>query len=180
MQPRLIGFLSTLLVLISLWINAALADQITNYIPETQIPKAQKVGEARLSVLFWDVYDMVLYAPDGAWSYNEPFALSIHYLRKIDGEDIANRSIEEMRGQGLQNETLLAQWYKEIKAIFPDVKKGTVLTAIFLPGQRTDFFENEKLIGTVKGGDFLHWFSGIWLSDKTSEPALRKKLLGES
>ena len=175
MQLRLIVFLSILFMCISLWINAALADPVTNY-----ISKAEKVGEARLSVLFWDVYDATLYAPDGIWSYDKPFALSIRYLRKIDGVDIANRSIEEMREQGLQDDVLLAQWYREIKAIFPDVKKGTVLTAIFLPGQRTDFFENERLIGTVKGNDFLRWFSGIWLSDKTSEPALRKKLLGES
>lgn len=142
------------------------------------MPNAELVGEGRLSVLFMDVYDATLYAPDGQWAKDKPFALSIHYFRDIDGDDIADRSIEEMRGQGFQDEDMLNQWHAEMDAIFPDVQNGTVLTAFFVPGKHTEFFENGRSMGIVEGDEFLHRFSGIWLSEKTSEPALRKQLLG--
>ena len=52
------------------------------------IPGAAKVGEARYSYLFWDVYDARLFAPQGKWQPQESFALALTYLRDFDG---ANR-----------------------------------------------------------------------------------------
>jgi len=144
------------------------------------IPNAKIVGEGRLTYMLLNVYDATLYAPHAQLTNNQPFALSIHYLREINGNDIANRSIEEMRRQGLQDEEMLKTWHAEMSAIFPDVQNGTVLTAVFTPGKHTEFFQNNRSIGTINGDDFLHYFSGIWLSEKTSEPALREKLLGLS
>ena len=43
------------------------------------VPNAQKVGEGRLTYLFWDVYDATLYAPAGAWDNDKPFALQLSY-----------------------------------------------------------------------------------------------------
>lgn len=144
------------------------------------IPDAQIVGEARLSVLFWDVYDAQLYAPSGRWSEQNPFVLRIRYLRKFSGKAIAERSVEEMRKQGFTDEPLLAAWYAQMQSIFPDVKKGDVLSAVFLPDQHTEFFLGNQSIGLIKGDAFIEWFSGIWLSEKTSEPQLRKALLGNT
>ena len=59
---------------------------------------------------------------------------SIQYLRDIEGKDLAARSVEEMRMQGLNDEKILTEWYTTMKNIFPDVKKGSELTAIFEPG----------------------------------------------
>lgn len=143
-----------------------------------KIPDAQKVGEGRLSLLFFDVYDATLYAPKKQWSISQPFALSIHYFVDIKGKDIADHSVKEMRDQGMNDAALLDLWHREMTDIFPNVKNGTVLTAIFIPGSHTEFFENNSSLGTIKGDDFLRWFSGIWLSEKTSEPSLRIKLLG--
>lgn len=149
--------------------------------PITQlVPNAQKVGEGRLSVLFWDVYDAALYAPQGKWSRNKPFALRLRYFRNIKGKDIADRSVQEMRGQGFNDEVALAAWHTKMKAIFPDVKNSTILSAVFIPGKHTKFFANNRPIGSIKGNGFIRWFSGIWLSEKTSDPELRKKLLGSS
>lgn len=172
MRRKLISFLSLLLI----YSQPALAEEvIKQYIPDAKI-----VGEGRLTFLIWDAYDATLYAPGGQWQTEKPFALSLHYLLKINGEDIADRSVKEMRGQGFNDDAVLATWHKQMKAIFPNVDKDTVLTAVFMPGKHTEFFENGRHIGTVKGDDFLHRFSDIWLSEKTSEPALRKKLLGLS
>lgn len=172
MRRKLISFLSLLLISS----QPALAEEVVM----KTIPSAEIVGVGRLSILFWDVYDATLYAPGGQCEKGKPFALSIHYFHEINGKDIADRSIEEMRGQGFEDEDMLRKWHVEMNAIFPDVQNGTVLTAVFTPGKHTEFFENGRKIGTVKGDDFLHRFSGIWLSENTSEPALRKKLLGQS
>ena len=135
-----------------------------------RIPSAEKVGEGRLTFWMWDIYDAALYAQNGRWSPHQPFALSLTYFRNIAGADIADRSIEEMRGQGFSDEALLNQWHEEMEAIFPDVKDGTTLTAIFIPGQLTEFFNGKQSIGMIDGAEFVERFSAIWLSAKTSEP----------
>ncbi|MES2728976.1 MAG: chalcone isomerase family protein [Pseudomonadota bacterium] len=139
---------------------------------------AAVVGEGRLSVAFWDVYDARLYAPDGKWEPSKTFALSIHYLRAIDGKDIADRSVQEMRAQGFSDEVKLAAWNAQMKKIFPNVKNGSVISAVFIPGQKTTFYNDKQPIGVIKGAEFTQRFFDIWLSEKTSEPYLRKQLLG--
>ena len=153
---------------------------IADDIISSYITNGQKVGEGRFSVLFWDVYDAKLFGPNGEWSTDEPFALSIHYLLEIEGSDMAARTVEEMRKQGLKDESIIAEWYNLLRNMFPDVKEGSVLTAVFVPGQHTKFFSNGQEIGIVEGDEFLNWFSGIWLSEKTSEPELRQQLIGHS
>ncbi|WP_105169460.1 chalcone isomerase family protein [Pseudoalteromonas sp. T1lg23B] len=142
------------------------------------IPGAKAVGDSpTLSYLFWDIYQATLYAPNGQFDSNSPFVLKLHYLRALEGEEIAKRSIEEMQKQGLQNEALLSSWLKQMQAIFPDVTNGTELY-----GQRTEqgssrFYNGNTLIGEIDDPQFTKYFFAIWLSENTTEPAMRKALL---
>lgn len=145
-----------------------------------QIPNAKKVGEGRLSIAFWDVYDATLYAPNGEFDREKPHALSIRYFREIEGADIVERSVEEMKKQGLSDQALMADWKKQMQTIFPNVKDGTVLTAILTAEKSTDFYHKDNRIGSIKSSVFSKYFFDIWLSEKTSEPALRRALLGQS
>lgn len=144
------------------------------------VPNAAMVGRGVLSYAFWDVYEARLYAPEGNWDPAGPYALSITYLRTINGRDIADRSVQEMRKQGFTDEVKLAAWNTQLKAILPDVKDGTVLSAVRLPGMQTNFYHGTDEIGTIKGDDFGSLFFGIWLGEATSEPGLRRALLGLS
>ncbi|MDE1901788.1 MAG: chalcone isomerase family protein [Alphaproteobacteria bacterium] len=144
------------------------------------VPDAAVVGHGELNYIFWDIYDATLYAPRGKWNPDKSFALSIEYHCDIDGKEIADRAIAEMRNQGFSNEIKLATWDGQMKSIFPDVKNGTVLSAIYIPGKQTVFYDGDKVIGAIKGDDFGKLFFGIWLSEKTSEPDLRRALLGIS
>lgn len=166
---------SLALSLLCFWFAAPAS---ANQAVQQQIPNIQKVGEARLTYAFWDVYDAVLYAPNGSWDAEKPYALSLRYLRELDGDAIADRSVEEIKKQGFTQEKSLAEWHKQMLEIFPDVKEGTNLTAIFTSNKTTLFFHDGKPIGMVKDPLFGKHFFGIWLSKKTSEPALRKSLLG--
>jgi hypothetical protein len=145
----------------------------------TTIPDASIVGRGTLTYAFWDIYDATLYAPQGKWDRNKPFALSIHYKWPLEGKSIADRSVQEMRKQGFQDEVKLATWTAQMKSIFPDVGQGTVLTAIHAPGAKTVFYHDNKLIGSIKGDEFGRYFFDIWLSEKTSAPDLRRNLLGQ-
>lgn len=144
------------------------------------IPQAEIVGKAAFSFAFWDVYDATLYAPKGVLKPDAPFALSLQYKREFSGKDIAERSVDEMRGQGFTDKQKLADWQKQMENIFPDVKAGTMLTAVFDSNAATTFYQNNnnQPIGKVEDAEFTRQFSAIWLGEKTSEPEMRKKLLG--
>lgn len=142
------------------------------------VPDAKVVGEGRLKVLLFDVYDAALYAPGGIWQANGPYALHLKYLRDIEGRKIADRSVEEMRRQGLSDEVKLATWHKQMREIFPAVSEGTELTGVLTQSGQTIFYEDGHEIGRVRDSDFGSAFFGIWLRDNTSAPDLRRKLLG--
>lgn len=144
------------------------------------VPDAQKVGKARLTYAFWDVYDATLYAPKGMLQPSKPYALSLRYFREIDGKAIAERSAEEIEKQGFEDGERLALWHAKMRDIFPNVQDGTVLTAVFIPDKKTLFYEGSTKIGMIKDAEFTKRFADIWLGEKTSEPRLREELLGRS
>lgn len=147
---------------------------IKNYVPD-----AMKSGTDRYTYMIFDVYDATLYAPQGKWTHNQPYALSLEYLRTLKGEKIAERSTQEMRDQGLSDEIKLAGWFSQMKEIFPDVRKGTVLTGVYIPEKETRFYKNDQPIGIVKDPEFGRWFFGIWLAENTTAPELRQNLIGK-
>ncbi len=149
------------------------ADQILKHIPDAKV-----VGQGRMSVLLWDVYDATLYGPEGSWSADKPFALKLNYLRKLNGKKIADRSVEEMRGQGFDDEVKLATWHAQMSKIFPDVIKGTEITGVYAKSGESIFYQNDQEIGRIKDPEFSRAFFDIWLNEKTSAPDLRAKLLG--
>ena len=168
-NPKSIGIL---LVLLTTQVTADLQTA------QRYLPSAELVGKARMEYLFWDVYDAELYAPEGVWRENQPFALSLRYLLELDGEAIASRSVSEIREQGFDDEATLDRWYELMRATFPDVDKNTRITGIMDQKKHTRFFKNGDLIGEVREPLFGKWFFNIWLSEKTSEPELRDRLLG--
>jgi hypothetical protein len=149
-------------------------EQITQQYIKT--PKV--VGEARLKIMFWKIYDAKLSAANGLWNADTPFALSLTYLRDFDGQEIASRSVDEMREIGYEDEVLLAKWYEQMRAVFPDIKEGENITGVMDENKNTHFYHEGKLIGSIDDKAFTQSFFGIWLHEKTSEPKMRKQLLG--
>ena len=63
----------------------------------------KKVGEAKLKVLFWDVYNSSLYSKTGEYQAEKfPQALKINYLRDIDAEDLIERTQDEWEKLGIK------------------------------------------------------------------------------
>ncbi|MFZ4124919.1 MAG: chalcone isomerase family protein [Rickettsiales bacterium] len=168
---RKLAALFSMLLLIS---SPVFADVVTRYIPD-----AKPVGSGRLTILFWDAYDATLFASNGRYDASQPFILKLAYLTEVSGEKIASISVDEMRNQDKVSEANLERWGDVMQQIFPDVQKGDVITGIFLPQTGvTRFYKNDTMIGAVEDRAFGRHFFDIWLATSTSEPQLRRQLLG--
>lgn len=145
-------------------------------------PLARPQGRARLRFLGLTVYDIALWAPapvnpDGV--QREPLALEIIYRRGLSGERIAERSLAEMKRAGTAiDEPTASRWLAEMKRLFPDVAEGDRITGVQLPGQAARFHVNGRFAGELRDARFATLFFGIWLAPWTSEPQLRRQLLG--
>ncbi len=135
-------------------------------------------GEATLRFFGLKVYDVRLWTQMKPFTHGDPFAIELVYDLNLNGKDIAERSVKEMRLQGCEDEAKLKRWGEEMARIFPDIKKGDTLIGVSIPGKEARFYNREKLIAAVPDPEFAKAFFDIWLSEKSSEPKLRLKLLG--
>lgn len=134
----------------------------------------------RLRVWGFEVYDARLWTPSG-FRYTpyaqQPFALELQYLRRLEGAQIASRSLEEMRRVGSFTDAQAQTWLAEMRAIFPNVVAGDRITGVNQPGQGAEFWVNGRRVGRVNEALFARLFFGIWLDERTSEPEMRTKML---
>jgi len=146
-----------------------------------ELPGARAQGEGRMRFFGLRVYDVRLWAgePALATTWPElPLALEIEYARDFGGIAIAERSLKEMQRQAEIAADTGARWLAEMTRIFPDVSAGDRVTGVHRPGAGVRFFANGRLQGELLDAEFGRLFFGIWLSPRTSEPALREALLG--
>lgn len=138
----------------------------------------EKVGEARLKVLLWSVYDSRLYAPGGQYERGtRPLKLEIEYLRDISAEDLVKRTGKEWNDLGVTHESQ-DEWMQQLLSLWPDVSKNDVLTLELDADSHATFYNNGKRLGTIDDPAFGQNFIDIWLSPQTSRPALRLALIG--
>jgi hypothetical protein len=145
------------------------------------LPAVRQQGSGRLRFLGLRIYDARLWV--GATPVADdwtavPFALELEYARTLKGEQIAERSLVEMRRQGDIAAATAERWLALMKQLFPDVQEGDRITGINEPGQGARIFVNGTARGERSDAEFAKWFFGIWLSPRTSEPTLREQLLG--
>lgn len=149
--------------------------------PELALQNPRTVGQARLKVWGFEVYDATLRADAGfsATAFERHrFALELSYLRSFKGSDIARRSVDEMRNIEPVTAEQGTRWQQALTQLFPDVQKGDRITGLHLPGEAARFFLNDRLLGDINDPDFSRRFFGIWLSPQTSQPRMREQLLG--
>ena len=144
----------------------------------TDVPGLTARGEGVMRFFGLKVYDVRLWTMMKPFSHAEPFALELVYDMSLSGRDIAERSVTEMRGQGHADESKLKRWGEAMAKIFPDIRKGDTLIGVSIPGKEARFYNREKFIATVADAEFARAFFDIWLSEKTSAPGVRARLLG--
>ena len=147
------------------------------------LPGATLHGRATMRFFGLAIYDVHLWAAAGFTPERydtQLFALELRYARRLGGEAIAERSLVEMRRAGPVDETQAKAWQSAMTRAFPDVVAGDRLTGVNQADGTTRFFHNARTTANVSDPAFARRFFGIWLASTTSEPALRRQLIGQA
>ena len=135
------------------------------------------VGEARLKVLIWEVYDSALFTPSGRWQGVAPYRLSLRYLRDIPAAKLVEETEKAWQKQG-RNHPRLNEWLTLLKDLWPDITEGDNLVFVLNASGDSAFWFNGSPIGSIDDRDFGSLFGGIWLDPDTPRPELRAQLIG--
>lgn len=142
------------------------------------VPAADTAGQGRLRVLFWDIYDATLYAPEGRFDPDQPYALALKYLRPVPGRKLVDSTLDEMAKQGAMTAAQRAAWRDALNNVMPDVEAGDTLTGVRKEDGATVFYAGATVTGLVDDPAFTAAFFNIWLGENASKPDLRRALLG--
>ncbi len=144
------------------------------------MPALKAVGGGLLRMFGFQIYNAYLWTPEGSsFDRTKPYLLDIHYLRNFSAKQLAERSIDEMREQGTGSDAVYPKWRTEMQRVFADVKEGDRLIGVATPTRTAKFFYNGAYRGEVADAAFADAFFGIWLSEKSSQPDMRDRLLGK-
>ncbi len=154
---------------------AALAPSSLDKLIEQHLPRAQMIGQGRMTYWGFKLYDAKLYAsqePQGG------LALHLQYLRTFEASALYQQTMEELKKMGIP-EPKLQEWSHQLSKAFKTVKEGDTITAITQPQSVTRLFHNGQPMSEISGEELSQAFLGIWLHPRTSAPQLRSSLLGQ-
>ena len=135
------------------------------------------VGEARLKVFIWKVYDSALFTPSGRWQGGAPYQLSLHYLRDIPAATLVEETEKAWQEQG-RSHPRLNEWLGLLGDLWPDITEGDNLVFGLNASGDSVFWFNGSPVGSIDDRDFGPLFGGIWLDPDTPRPGLRAQLIG--
>jgi hypothetical protein len=141
------------------------------------MPGARVAGQGAFTWFGMKIYDARLWVGQAGYAADAPFALELRYARSLRGTRIAEASADQMEKTGGGTPAQRAAWLAAMRAIFPDVREGSTITGLFMPGGEVHFHLDGAVLGTIADPGFSQAFAGIWLSPRTSAPRLREALL---
>jgi len=128
--------------------------------------------EARLWTL--DAFDSKHWA-------DQRFALELVYARSFDGAKIAQASLELMQAQHGKVTERDRQWLAWMQQSFPNIQAKDRLLGLHQGAKEgCRFVHNRQVRLDIPDAHFAKAFFGIWLDPRTTEPALRRSLIGEA
>ena len=139
----------------------------------------KKVGEARLKVLFWKIYDSSLYTATGTYAEGmRPLRLDIEYLRNVKSSALVERTGIEWDEMGRRHPRQ-QQWLAQLSNLWPNIEAKDVVSLELDQNNRATFLRNGEVLGSIEDEDFGPQFVDIWLSDDSTRPKLRRALIGQ-
>lgn len=138
----------------------------------------EKVGETRLRVYFFRVYDATLYTDSGQYPAAESVALELSYLRNIQAQQLVDTTRDEWESLGFKIDAQAEGWLDELQAMWPDVGQGDCLIAASDNYQQVRFYNQQGELGSIDNAQFAEQFFAIWLSENSSFRRNRDELVG--
>ena len=164
-----------------LWLLLALLFtlQAPSTAAEAEGTELKKVGEARLRVFLWSIYNSRLYTPSGTYRDGErPLRLEIEYLINVRRAALVERTGDEWDAMGRRHPHQ-DLWLTRLDELWPDIREKDVLSIEIDHENRSTFYFNGERLGRIDDPDFGPQFVDIWLSEDSTRPALREALLGD-
>lgn len=143
------------------------------------IAELELVGETRLSVMFWDVYDARLYTDTGEYEGAGQRALRLDYLRDIEAADLVETTEEEWEKLDYEIDEQAQTWLADLDEMWPDVKEGDCLTLVETEDGFARFYNADGELGVIESKQFTQQFLDIWLSAESRFDDERNELIGE-
>ncbi|MDF2182833.1 chalcone isomerase family protein [Neptuniibacter sp. CAU 1671] len=142
-------------------------------------PDWPEVGRAKLEVLWFDIYNAALHAPEGVFAgFSAPLLLQVNYLRDFKGKDLVTETDKQM--QPFSTQTQREQWLPQLLNLWPDIKKGDQLAFEITPSGEGHFYYNQRWLGVVSDPGFAEAFVKIWLANESEYPELASQLRGQN
>jgi hypothetical protein len=139
----------------------------------------KEVGQGRLKWFGLHIYDARLWAAEGSFAFDRPFALALRYARDFKGARIAETSADEIARLGFGTAEDRERWTAQMKRIFPDVAAGHELVGVNMPDRGVRFYHDGRRVGEIDDPEFARAFFSIWLDPRTRAGELRTALLGQ-
>ncbi len=146
----------------------------------SSLPAAQLSGSGDFTWFGLRLYTARLWRAGAVWTWNEPFALELTYHRALSRNTLVQASIEEMQRLAkppLASDTV-ERWAATLTEAFVDVRPGTRITGLYLPGYGCRFYVDGQLSQEVTDPVLARAFFAIWLDPRSRDAQLRERLLG--
>lgn len=140
-----------------------------------------KLGDGTLKWFGFSIYDAALWTENHSVVndlFSKPLLLSITYKKNISSQNLVATTKSQWQELGIDSESKHSNWLDQLAQIWPDVKKGDVIASIVWPDGKTSFYSDTEYLGTISDPAFGPNFFAIWLSPDTTNPKLRRQLLG--
>ena len=138
-----------------------------------------KLGEGKLSVYFFDVYNLKLYSTSKNLNYKNKIRLEFEYLRDVSKKHTIEATIKEFKKNTKFDESKLKIWKKYLNKSIKDMKKNKKREVVYHPEGIINFYVEGFEKKEFKDSFFAKSFIDIWIGKNTSRPNLRNKLIGE-
>ena len=147
---------------------------------EENVSNARLAGKGSFTWFGMRIYDAELWIGEKGVQPDAPYVLELRYARKLEGSKIAEASAEQMEKIGAGTPAQRTAWLARMKEIFPNVKEGTRISGVNLPGTGVRFYLDGKVLASVPDPAFAKAFFAIWLDPNTTAKGLRTALLKDA
>lgn len=161
-------------------ISYAMSLEIPPKVMKKYLNQPEAVGFAKVSVSTFNVYDVALFAPNGVWNADQPFAIRIVYQISISGKELAKLAIKEMEKIYNINKKDADKWLEQMSKIFPDITPNSEILAIQDKNNYSVFYFNNQKLGSIDDQLFSKILFSIWLGENTHNHEIRDKLFGNT
>jgi hypothetical protein len=191
MNNSVVGILSLAAVLVGSAVSALGTAALAGELAGVTLPDTLKAGEKTLKLnglglrkkAVFKVYVGGLYLESPSKDAgailmaDQAKAIRMHFLRDLTKAQLVE-AFQEGFEANVKDRAPQKAAFDRMLALVADVKEGSTLTFVYLPGKGTTLSAGSKELGVFEGKGFADAVFAIWLGPKPPSEDLKKGLLG--